>query len=241
MRPEEFLNLAKTHPECASVTIPACIQYYDAAGDAAYREFLLDTAKNASLSTGTATALFFAWKETGDEMYEKAILEEGKKAFDILEDLAEVYKVHPFFMAYDTAYAKKEHYANIVRIFKNMDFSDNWNLASLIDVISVMSPEIYEHYRALQDLFRKKIKENVEHVGGWEKLNEQKPIDRAIMGYVILSACANRTLLAEKYEEYGLTIWESLKDLPEAWDGSDIALMSMCMELYAKVCRIQRA
>lgn len=241
MRPEEFLNLAKMHPECASMTIPACIQYYDAVEDAAYREFLLDTAKNASLSTGTANALFFAWRETRDEMYEKAILEEGKKAFDVLEDLAEVYKVHPFFMAYDTVYAKKEHYADIVRIFETMDFSDHWNLAALIDVISVMSPEIYEHYRALQDLFRKKIKEAVEHVGGWDRLNEQKPMDRAITGYVILSACANRTLLAEKYEEYALLLWESLKNLPEAWDGSDVALMSMCMELYAKVCKMQRA
>ena len=84
MRPEEFLNLAKTHPECASVTIPACIQYYDAAGDAAYREFLLDTAKNASLSTGTATALFFAWKETGDEMYEKASMHNENGAWQMI-------------------------------------------------------------------------------------------------------------------------------------------------------------
>lgn len=235
MRPEEFLKVAKEHPECASITVPACIRYCEAVQDNACSQWLLEVAENASVKEGTADALFFAWKTTKDARYEKAILEEGRKALDTVEDLAEVYKVHLFFMAYDTAYAKKEHYAKVTQIFKSMDLPVGWNLAALIDVISVMSPEIYEHYRMMQDLFRTKIKEAAAKAGGFEKLTEAEPLERAIAGYVILQACENRTLLAEKYQEYGVALWESVKDLDEAWNGSDVALQSMCMELYAKI------
>ncbi|MDO4327336.1 MAG: hypothetical protein Q4E24_15120 [bacterium] len=235
MRPEEFLKVAKEHPECASVTVPACIRYCEAVWDNACSQWLLEVAENASVKEGTADALFFAWKTTKDARYEKAILEEGRKALDTVEDLAEVYKVHPFFMAYDTAYAKKEHYAKVAQIFKSMDLPIGWNMAALIDVISVMSPEIYEHYRMMQDLFRTKIKEAAEKAGGFEKLTKAEPLERAIAGYVILQACENRTLLAEKYQEYGVALWESVKDLDEAWNGSNVALQSMCMELYAKI------
>lgn len=241
MKPEEFLKVVKEHPECASVTVPACIRYCEAVGDSACSEWLLQVAEHASVKEGTADALFFAWKMTKDVRYEKAILEEGRKALDTVEDLAEVYKVHPFFMAYDTAYAKKEHYAKVTQIFKNMDLSVGWNLVALIDVISVMSPEIYEHYRMMQDVFRAKIKEAAAKVGGFEKLTEAEPLDRAIAGYVILEACGNGTLLAEKYQEYGEALWESVKDLDEAWDGSNVELQSMCMELYAKMVKLQRA
>lgn len=240
MRPEEFLKTVKEHHECMAVTVPACIRYYDVTRDSGYRDFLLETAEHASVEEGTADALFFAWKETGKENFKNAVVEEGKKAFGILEDLAEVYKVYPFFVAYDTAYAKKEHYAKVVDVFQSMDLSIGRNLAALIDVISVMSPEIYEHYRALQDLFRLKIKAAAEQAGGFERLVECSPMERAAAGYVILEACENRTLLAEKYEEFGVALWESVKDLDEAWNGSDVALMSMCMELYAKVLRLAK-
>lgn len=237
MKPEKFLEAANEHPEYAYLSVPAAERYYEAVREPLCRQFLLETAKNACVENGTANALFFALRETGEEGFEAAILKEGKKALEVVEDVSVAYKVQPFFMAYDTAYAKKEHYAKVVGVFQSMELSLDWDLVALIDVISVMSPEIYEHYRALQELFRMKIKAVAASVGGFEKLVEQSPLKRAMAGYVILSACENRTLLAEKYQEYGVALWESVKDLEEGKENME--LLCLQMELAARVQQLQ--
>ena len=62
----------------------------------------------------------------------------------------------------------------------------------LIDMIEEMSPEIYEHYRALQDMFREGIRKHLE--ASKEASGEQ-------LAYAIKKGCALGTLLAEKYAD----------------------------------------
>ena len=60
------------------------------------------------------------------------------------------------------AVKNKENYSSIVTYFKTQKTLSEADLALLIDMIEEMSPEIYEHYRALQDMFREGIRKHLE-------------------------------------------------------------------------------
>ena len=47
----------------------------------------------------------------------------------------------------------RENYDSIVTYFKTLKTPGMDQMVLLIDTIEQMSPEIYEHYRALQDIF----------------------------------------------------------------------------------------
>ena len=65
-------------------------------------------------------------------------------------------------------------------------------LSMLLDTILVFSPEIYENYRELEDMFRGRIR---------AVLAKTSNIDGALKD-VLKRACDNDILLTEKYEEY---------------------------------------
>lgn len=89
------------------------------------------------------------------------------------------------------AVKNKENYSSIVTYFKTQKTLSEADLALLIDMIEEMSPEIYEHYRALQDMFREGIRK---HLEAQEASGEQ-------LAYAIKKGCALGTLLAEKYAD----------------------------------------
>ena len=91
------------------------------------------------------------------------------------------------------AVKNKENYSSIVTYFKTQKTLSEADLALLIDMIEEMSPEIYEHYRALQDMFRMRLKEML--AGG-------NPGPREQLAYIIQKGCGTGTLLREKYESY---------------------------------------
>lgn len=90
------------------------------------------------------------------------------------------------------AVKNKENYSSIVTYFKIQKTLSEADLALLIDIIEEMSPEIYEHYRALQDMFREGIRKHLE--ASKEASGEQ-------LAYAIKKGCALGTLLAEKYAD----------------------------------------
>ena len=55
-----------------------------------------------------------------------------------------------------------------------------------------MSPQIYEHYRALQDIFRREIK---------AALGQEGADMNAALKLAVSKGCATGTLLAEKYAQ----------------------------------------
>ena len=55
----------------------------------------------------------------------------------------------------------RENYDSIVTYFKTLKTPGMDQMVLLIDTIEQMSPEIYEHYRALQDIFRMRLKEGI--------------------------------------------------------------------------------
>lgn len=91
------------------------------------------------------------------------------------------------------AVKSKENYIKIVAYFRDQMPLKAAALLDLIDMVDEVSPEIYEHYRALQDIFRAEVRRLQKETLDGE---EQKALAEAIA-----RGCANGTLLREKYEE----------------------------------------
>lgn len=111
----------------------------------------------------------------------------------------------PAYTEQDTRSGGKAHYSQIVDRFKAADLFCLEGLTALIDTIDQMSPEIYEHYRSLQDLFRENIRRYLSAI--------RQPDGSCLVGLdkelqqlkdCLQKACADHTLLREKYQ--GLTI-----------------------------------
>ena len=86
----------------------------------------------------------------------------------------------------------KENYDSIVTYFKTLKTPGLDQMVLLIDTIEQMSPEIYEHYRALQDIFRTRLKD----------MEAGNPAPCEQLAYIIKKGCSTDTLLKEKYESY---------------------------------------
>ena len=96
----------------------------------------------------------------------------------------------------------KGKYKDIVGYFQGLGTLDTDCLALLIDTIELMSEEIFEHYKALQAVFKKAVSEifkRREREGGFGFLTASQ---KCQLSYAIEKAGALKVLLWEKYEEY---------------------------------------
>lgn len=145
----------------------------------------------------------------------------------------EAFKVLPAFMKQDTEKGKKENYNAIRDHFKAVDekfyneHQEVWlpkaglYLLSLIDTMSVMSQEIFEHYKYFEGLYKKTVKAVLayynEETGMFpEKLDAPVSAENALdmagsflMSCAILKGCRMKALLSEKYLGIGKTIYET--------------------------------
>ena len=87
----------------------------------------------------------------------------------------------------------KENYSRIVAYFRTRDTLSEHELHLLIGIIEQISPEIYEHYRALQDIFRTEIRKKLG--------SSDMPLSEELVR-TIKKGCAAGTLLSEKYTSY---------------------------------------
>lgn len=129
-----------------------CRQLYEATGDPKYRDFVISYLKKVISDDGIITnyetgkhnidsfnagkVLFFAYDETKDEKYRKAIdfLMENLREQPRTKDgnffhkaiypnqvwLDGLYMAQPFYMEYETKYNKKENYGDILTQFRNV-------------------------------------------------------------------------------------------------------------------------
>lgn len=176
---------------------------YEATGEQGYKEFVISQLsrwKNKEESFGGLPkqdylAYFFALEQTGKEEYRnkiEAIMQSSKWTFELM----------PFVTKYETNFRRKEHYCEIVAMFrKNHSFTGK-ELVTLIETIGQMSEEIYEYYRELRDLFQAVVK---------EKLREPQDLtERLELGYSILRACNLGVLQMEKYIDFGDMAWKMI-------------------------------
>ena len=89
----------------------------------------------------------------------------------------------------------KENYGEIVNWFCSQGALDIDQMVLLVDTIEAMSEEIFEHYRALQDICRREIKRFGSTDAGLDGSGRRR------LAYVIEKACGLGVLLSEKYED----------------------------------------
>jgi len=176
---------------------------YEATKEDAFREFVMDQLSCMEAREGTAESLpaqdysayFFALEQTGKEIYRQKIEDVMKTPEWTLEHM-------PFITAYDTKYKRKEHYNEIVAMFRDKQRFTGYDLVSLIDTIAQMSEEIYEYYRELRDLFQVIVKEKMKDLPNSSEIME--------IGYSILKACNIGVLQKEKYGNFGELVWRNI-------------------------------
>lgn len=128
-------------------------------------------------------------------------------------DARVLYLTQPPLMDHETKNGKAGYYAIVTRMTEASESLDGrsaeqvgWYLAALVDVLDHMSMEIYEHYRALQDLLRQLVKKVlVSDMLDGQGETDDKTVS-ALFGYVILKACELKCLNPEKYEHIGRSL-----------------------------------
>ena len=218
------------------------MQMYQATGAAGYGDRVLERinrtglpASKNLLSGREAGAYLFALRQTGKQEYRNA----ADLVFNRLVSGEEVISetAMPFYAEYDTLFNKKAHYGEIAAFFERKEAWSGQEAAALIDTIDRMSMEIYEYYRALCDLFKQVVRQemlaevqNTEVQTVEVQTVEVQSIEvhsaeahqnneRAWAGYAVLKACNMGILNREKYGEAGLRIWRRFEEQQEQEDG----------------------
>lgn len=107
-----------------------------------------------------------------------------------------------YFMDVKEAVKDKSQYKDIVGYFRESDALGTDRLVLLIDTIELMSEEIFEHYKALQVIFKgmvSEILERREQEGSFDFLTDSQ---KSQFSYALQKAGKLRVLLWEKYERY---------------------------------------
>ncbi|MBQ7776987.1 MAG: hypothetical protein IJ379_13810 [Lachnospiraceae bacterium] len=117
---------------------------------------------------------------------------------------------YPVYCAYETVCNKKEGYPDLIaqlRVWNGQTTVESGveKYAALLDmqmnVLEKISPEIYEYYRELLDMFRADVKQAIASFYQDGAFAEDAETDALIKG-AISRACEADMLLAEKYEGY---------------------------------------
>ncbi len=176
---------------------------YEATGESTYKDYVMTSLAMLEAPEGTAeglpiqdyTAYFFALEQTGIEKYRQ-------KIESLIGQNDWTLEFMPFVTAYETKYKRKEHYNEIVALFREKDRFTGSELVALIGTISQMSEEIYEYYRELRDLFKAVVREKIKDLPDSSEILE--------IGYSILKACNMGVLQTEKYRDFGELVWKTI-------------------------------
>ena len=213
-------------------------QLYEVTGEEKYRQYILqyadenfinnicnDPEKEKLQKINVGKIAFLLYEMTGMEKY-KDLLETLAKEHLNFMNAKGLYEVLPFQMEYETKFHNKAGYNDIVQQFIAMEKNESpeWYAMALIDALEHMSIEIFEHYKSLQEIFKKTIK-NIQ-------INPDAKLQNACIGYAIVKACNMGILNPEKYSETGLRLIDGVIDDPLLWDDDMSAgiLMMACAQ-----------
>lgn len=157
--------------------VRACLQLYAATGDAACRDYVLAWADSLAAAGACqpecAKALFFALEETGEAKYRDAIetvmARLGRTPSAAVLPAETLYAELPFRMAYEMRLGGMEKVGLCAGKFRE-SFKALWDgerglisggryqsaaaLLALADCIGLCSDQLYEHWRAMVDVYR---------------------------------------------------------------------------------------
>lgn len=134
-----------------------------------------------------------------------------------------------FYTKYETKLGGREHYQDVMNRYKAAASKEGINhtyfMTAVIEGIESIDQAIYEYYDGLKRLFKASLK---------EVLAEEEPdiTDKALAAFAILKACRLKVILAEKYEEAGLGLYEQvMADIQSKELNRGAAVMLMAEKL----------
>lgn len=193
--------------------LKAAIDLYKVTSDGDYKQFALDYASRPGAQADQA--LFFVLEETGEERYRQAIEQRMHqlRCADGPTDGKALYAAGPFCMAYEMKCGGMEKVADAVRLFKRVHNAglhpNGWHLMALVDAIDWCREELYEHYRALVDIFREELAIVLRH---------REEEDAAMAAYALMKAVRLGLIDPEKYLPIGRRMFEGLSEPRKADD-----------------------
>lgn len=161
---EQYLN-ETAEPDLA--LLMGCVQVYQATGNARCRDYAVEHAK-------AGAPLLFALDVTGAESIRQAAVEQAGRELDV-QRLEEAFALLPFRMGYEMKLNRMAWVSRVAEQFKGLrtrlydeeaglycaaagegftPVSTGWYLAALVDSIEACDQQLYEHWRALVDIFR---------------------------------------------------------------------------------------
>lgn len=144
----------------------------------------------------------------------KALPRTEEGIFDLSSLDSNLYKaalaVYPAYAAYETIENKKEGYPDIMaqmrvwnrKVKADFNFADAAvYVAMMLGTVESMSPEIYENYRELLDMFREAVKKVLDMYYTAENDTFSGDTDTVkIFCDAVKKACEGHLLLSEKYQ-----------------------------------------
>lgn len=141
----------------------------------------------------------------------KALPRTAEGVFDLSSVDADVWQAaglaYPVYVAYETTCNKKEGYPDLIaqmrawngKLAADYTFANASKAADMwINTIDLMSPEIYEYYRELVDIFKENVRKTLDLFYGADA-SAKDAADEARFKSAVLRACEADILLAEKY------------------------------------------
>ena len=189
--------------------LQGCADLYRAAAWTGGRDCLLRIAREGVTQAGEidgapglgSRALFFALEETGEERFARAIeacvRESRTKGAEA--QIEYLQRTLPLCMEYEMKRGRMEHVSDVVDLYRKTRSALHEgeprvrarHLASVAQSMELVSEQLYEHYRALVDLFREGVKSLLPCCGGADEL--------AFMAYALLKGIRMGVLDEERY------------------------------------------
>lgn len=255
-----------------SLALEGCIGLYVATGDGRYREAVLRGLAERAWKDTDGMALLFALDETGEKRYEEAVRALTKQVRERLQAgkamaPEELRALMPPVMACEMRFDRMAHVSDVVAQFRRarailfdeeaglyLSGSDNTLrgegllLAALIDCIALCSQELYEHWRALVDLFREAVRGLMPYqdksTGLFQTHAEQAGEDAAVdmqgsalAAYALFKGSRLGVLNPEWYLPLGRKALAGLAEHPPRADGTDAGALMMAWAEYLRTAR----
>jgi hypothetical protein len=185
------------------------------------KDYIKDISEEDISFLGIGTVSTFLFDETGDFRYRELadllydklksyLNSDGKDVNALTINDFNVYM--PFYTDYETRWNKKNGYNDICdRFSRAFELINNkgaddititdkiFFLKSVVDSLSVISIQIYEDYRLLEDILRQSIKDIFFEKKAFDKVLELDGTGRKTASYILLKSIRNGHISSEKY------------------------------------------
>lgn len=167
--------------------------------------------RDNNCTPANAGTLFFALEKTGDDKYSEAI-QQVMATLDAqnedVSDLPEACATLPFRMAYEMKLNRMERVGATAAMFRSVHRrlwnaktgrhnaslrEDAWFLMALMDAVEICSDQLYEHWRALVDIYRETL------TGVLGAAEEADPQTQALVLYALLRGVQRELIDPERY------------------------------------------